>query len=133
MAQYANLVLTDRASTPVNHTFVPSGFLNNQAVATFKKSSGVPVGDKRFSLAVRKTANRRRPSMRLVVPVVATETINGIDSPKVVRTAYANVDFNFDVNSTEQERKDVVGMIATALAAATTLVDDSIVGLNPVF
>jgi hypothetical protein len=135
MAAYNTLVLTDRASTPVDHTFTPDGFLNGQTVATFVKrnSDGVPVGDWRFSVAIRKTGNRTRPSLRLAVPIVATETVNGVDTPVVVRTAYANVDFNFDNKSSDQERADIVGMTASALAESLTQVDSAIVGLERIY
>lgn len=131
MPAITNLILTDRATTPVNHTFTPDGLPNG--IATFVESNGVKVGDRKFSIGHKDTSARRRVSLRLVVPVVATQTINGIDSPLVDRTAYANVDFNFDVRSTTQERKDVVGMIYTALSSSLTLVDKAVVDLEKVY
>jgi hypothetical protein len=128
MTTHANLVLTDRAGTPVNHTFTPDGKPNG--IVTWVESNGVKVGDKTFTVGWRTSASRRRVSLRLVVPVVADQTINGISSPSVIRTAYANVDFNFDVRSTKQERDDIVGMLATAIAKATTQVDKAIVDLE---
>lgn len=97
------------------------------------KSSGVPVGDMRYSLSTRKTAARRRISVRLVIPVVQTQTINGISTPVVVRTAFANVDFNFDATSTTQERKDLVGMLASSLDSSKTLVDKTLVDLEGIY
>jgi len=131
MPAITNLVLTDRATTPVNHTFVPEGIPNGTAVLV--ESDGVKVGDKKFSISKRKNATRRKVHLRMVVPVVATETINGIDSPKVVRTAYANVDFNFDVRSTRQERDDLVGMLYSALANGAAMVDAAVVDLEDVY
>lgn len=131
MPAISNLVLTDRAGTPVNHTFTPNGKPNG--VARLVKSSGVPVGDWVYSLASNKTATRRKVAIRLVLPVVATQTINGVNSPLVVRTAYANVDFNFDVLSTTQERKDCVGLLMSSLATSATLVDKTVVDLEDVW
>lgn len=131
MPAITNLILTDRATTPVNHTFVPEGIPNG--VATLVESDGVKVGDKKFTIAKRKNANRRKVHLRMVVPVVATETINGISEPKVVRTAYANIDFNFDVRSTRQERDDLVGMLYTALADGAAMVDKAVVDLEDVY
>lgn len=133
MPQMQNLILTDRASTPVNHTFVPEAIDLRTGVASVVKTNGVPVGDKRFTISTRKTGSRRKSHFRLVLPVVATQTVNGIDTPVVVRIAYADVQFNFDVTSSEQERKDCVGMIASALDTAKTLVNDTIVKLESVY
>jgi len=131
MPAITNLILTDRATTPVNHTFTPNGIPNG--VATLVESDGVKVGDSKFTISRRKSADRRKVHLRLVIPVVATETINGIDSPKVVRTAYANIDFNFDVRSTRQERDDMVGMLYTALSDGQAMVDKAVVDLEDVY
>jgi hypothetical protein len=131
MPALSNLILTDRASTPVDHTFTPEGIPNG--VATVVMSDGSPVGDWRFTISTRKGAGRRRISLRLVVPVVATETINGVDNPKVVRRAYANVDFNFDTTSTTQERDDLVAMLMSAFDTSKTLVHKTVVDLEQVY
>lgn len=133
MPQLSNLILTDRAGTPVNHTFVPEGIDPKTGVASVVKSNGVPVGDKRFTISIRKTAERRKSHLRLLLPVVADQTVNGISTPVVVRTAYADVEFNFDVKSTEQERKDCVGMLMSALDSAKVLVNDTVVKLETVY
>lgn len=132
MPQLQNLVLTDRAGTPVNHTFVPREIKGN--VGTVVESTGVPIGDNRFSVSLSTTPEKRRKAiLKGVFPIVQTEVINGISKPLVVRTAYAEVTFSFDETSTEQERKDVVGMIASSLDASKTLVNDTVTKLQGVF
>jgi len=131
MPAISNLVLTDRAGTPVDHTFVPDGIPNG--IATWVESSGVKVGDKMVTLGQRKSASRNRVSLKIAIPVVATETINGVDNPKVVRTAYANVDFNFDRTSSRQERADLVGQLYEALSSSTTQLDKAIVDLESIY
>lgn len=117
MPAIANLVLTDRAATPVNHTFTPREAASGKGVLV--SNTGVSVGEKRVTLTTSKSASGKTKVMtRLVLPIVATETINGVSMPKVVRTSYANVEFVFDPTSTEQERKDTVGLTESALAAA---------------
>lgn len=114
MPQMNNLVLTDRAATPVNHTFVPRDIVG--AVATLTESTGVPIGDNRFSMSLNRTnTGRTKVSVKLAVPIVQDQTINGITSPTVVRTGYAELTLSFDNTSTEQERKNVVGMFQSAL------------------
>lgn len=110
MPQIANLVLTDRAATPVNRTFTPRNV--ERAKGTLVHSSGVPVGESRLTIASNVTpAGKQKVTVNLTMPVVATETINGVSNPRVVRTNYASAEFSFDATSTEQERKDVVGML----------------------
>lgn len=130
MPQLQNVVLTDRAGTPVNHTFVPRDIVSG--VATVVEFSGVPIGESRLTLSLRRTA-KYKGRMVLTVPVVQTETINGITSPKVVRTAIAEVNFTFDPTSTEQERKDLIGMLESALGSSKTLVNDTYVKLQNVY
>lgn len=132
MPQLQNLVVTDRAATPVNHTYVPRDIVSG--VGTVVESTGVPIGENRLSIALGRTAQgRQKPVLKGVFPIVQTQTINGIATPVVVRTAYAEVTFSFDSTSTEQERKDVVGMIASALDASKTLVNDTVVKLQGVY
>lgn len=133
MPQLQSIVLTDRAGTPVDHTFAPVGIDPKTGVAEVAKSSGVAIGDKRLTISTRKSKDRRRISMRLILPVVATETINGISYPKVVRTNYANLDFNFDAASSSQERDDTVGMLASGLGTSKTLVDSTVVDLEGIY
>lgn len=131
MPQLANVVLTDRATTPVNHTFTPENIVGN--VGYLVESSGVPIGDRRFSVTQGKTATRYKPKLQLTLPVVQDQTVNGITSPTVVRTAYVDVQFNFDPKSTPQERKDAVGMIYSSLAAGKAVIEDVVVNLQGVF
>lgn len=133
MPQLANLVLTDRATTPVNHTFTPRDVVNN--VATVEEASGgVPIGYNRVSIALNRTqAGRYKATLKGSFPVVQTQTINGVSSPVVVRTGYFDLTLSFDQTSSEQERKDVVGMLASALDPSKTLVNDVITKLQAVY
>lgn len=132
MPQLQSLVLTDRTpTTAVDHTFQPRDI--KSGVGAVVESTGVPIGDKRFTISLRQTNNVYRAQMQLAVPVVQTQTINGIDTPVVVRTAYADLTFKFDATSTEQERDDVVGMLYSALASSKTLVNDTVVKLQGVY
>lgn len=132
MPQLANLILTDRAATPVAHTFTPLDIKDGVGVVV--ESTGVPIGERRFSVSLQKTSsNRYKPSLRLVIPVVQDATVNGVTKPTVVRTAYADITFNFDQTSSEQERKDVVGMIQSSLDASKALVNDTVVKLQGVY
>lgn len=133
MAQLQNLVLTDRAATPVDHTFVPAD-ISQTGLGTVVESADTPIGDKRVQVAMNKTASGRyKGTLKMQIPVVQTETINGVSTPKVVRTAYVDLSVTFDPTSLLQERKDVIGMLQSALDSSKTLVNDSLVNLKSVY
>lgn len=131
MPQLQNLVLTDRAATPINHTFIPRDIVNG--LGTVVESSGVPLGENRVQLALNKTSTGRyKATVKYAFPIVQNQTINGVTTPIVVRTGYADLTFTFDATSSEQERKDIVGMVMSSLDASKTLVNDTVVKLQGV-
>jgi len=133
MPQLQNVVLTDRASTPVNHTFVPRDIVNG--VGTVTETNGVPVGEPRLSVSLRRTSQngKYKGELKLAVPVVANQIVNGVTVPTVVRTAFADLTVTFDPLSTEQERKDIIGMLQSSLDASKVLVNDTFVKLQGVY
>lgn len=133
MPQLQSVVLTDRTpTTPVNLTFVPRD-IDGNGVGTVVNTSGVPIGEKRLTVSVKKRSTRYNAQVRLILPVVVTETINGVSRPVVVRTAYVNVDCTFDERSTEQERNDAIGLMASALGTGKVLTNDALVKLESVY
>lgn len=131
MPQLANLVLTDRAATPVAHTFTPKSI--DSGVATVVETTGTPIGESRFSLSTRRVNGKVKSRAVLVVPVVQTETINGISKPKVVREAIVDATFTFSAESTEAERNNLVGMFADGLGTGKVLVNDTIVKAQGIY
>ena len=132
MSARGNLVLTDRASTPVEHTFTPDGDDTN-GIHLFSEKSTVPLGNPKFTIGLRQTTGKYKPSIKLQVPVVQSQTINGVSNPVIVRTSYAEIQFSFDGLSTAQERADVVGMLASALEASQTQINDLVVNLSDIY
>lgn len=132
MVARTNLVLKDRASTPVSHTFTPDGSDTN-GVHLFSQKVGVPAENKRFTASLRRTNEKYRATLKLVVPIAQTQTINGVANPIVVRTAYAEVNFTFDQYSLPQERADVVGMTLDSLLASQAQINDMIVNLSDIY
>lgn len=132
MAARANLVINDRAATPVAHTYTPDGDDAN-GVHLFSEKTGVPAGNPRFTASLRRSNGKYRPTLKLSVPIVQTQTINGVSSPVVVRTAYVEVSATFDELSLEQERKDAIGLMANAMAASQTQINDLLVGLSDIY
>lgn len=126
MSQLTNVVINDRAATPVAHTFVPQGV--NQSVATFAESTGSPVSDPTITVKwVTTSGGRRRNVVKIAKPIVQNETINGIVMPKAVRVGYVEITMHTDASSTEAERNDLVGYVANLLASGQTLMMDTLV------
>ena len=132
MPQLQNLVLTDRATAPVAHTFTPIN-IDANGVGTVAETGTVPVGEPKFSIQNKRVNGRFKVTLKLSVPVVQTQTINGISTPTVVRTAYVDATFTFDGTASEQERKDIVGMFQSSLDPAKVLVNDTLIKLQGVY
>lgn len=132
MPQLQPLLLTDRAATPVQHSFLPRDIVNG--VATVEESTGVPIANNRFSISSRKTRDGRyKITLKGVFPVVQTQSINGISTPAVVRTSYVDMTFSFEGTSTFDERNNVVGMMRSALDPTNPLVNETLVTLQSVY
>lgn len=128
MPSLQSLVLTDRQATPVNRTLLPIGSAGpGIGVVALADASGATITERRFSIGLRRSGDRVRTTMKYRCPVVVTEVINGVSTPKVVREAYVDLTFNFHNTHTEAERNDVVGEITSALAASKVLVNDTVV------
>ncbi len=133
MPQLTTLVLKDRTTpTPVDHNFIPREI--KDGVGTVVESTGVPVGDSRVAIGLRQTPSGIYVgTVRLTIPIVQTQTINGVSSPVVVRTSYAELTVKFPQTSTEAERNNAIGMMYDALKPAQTLVNDTLVKLQGVY
>lgn len=132
MSELNNVVINDGAATPVAHTFKPRNVADG--IATLVESTGVPLADKRLTLSIQRTAqSRAKPTIKLVSPVVQDATVNGVTKPTIVRTAYADITFNFDPSSSTQERKDVVAQIRNLLADDQTMAKALLVDLEDIW
>jgi len=129
MPALQNVVLTDRAAT--SHTFTPSDV--KDATGLLVNTAGVPVGEKKLTVSMRKTGSKYKGKLTLSVPVVVDETINGVVMPKIVRTSYATIEVQFDDTSSTNERTNLIGMLADSLGTGKVLVHNAFVGLEGVY
>lgn len=117
MPQLVPVALTDNDGTA--YTFVPQSSPQN-GVSVLTSSVGVPIGDHRMTVGlIRAASGRVKPSIKLALPVLKSETVAGVTTNTVLRTAYAEITFNFDATSTLQERKDAKGLLYNCLAEPT--------------
>lgn len=131
MPAMTNVALTDRESTPVTHTFKPRSLRND--VAELVNSSGVPIGDEKLTLSMKKQGSFYRGEARLLLPVIQTETISGIARPTVVRTAIVSINVSFPEGGTRQERDNAIGLAYALLSDGRAMVDETFVDLGTPF
>jgi len=131
LAQAASITVNDRESTPVAHVFAPRSIV--PGAATFVEAASVPIGEQSLVIRTRKSGSRFYTRVTLACPILVTETINGVAVPKVPRVGFIDATFRFDDTSTEQERKNAVGMFANALASSQTVVDGSLTKLEGIW
>lgn len=122
MPAFQSLTVNDRAATPVAHVFTPHQ--KNDGIVVVMENTGPEAGNRRFVLKARKSAGKDRRTMELFAPVLVSETINGVVRSVVERRSIAKFELIGEETSTEQERKDVMGMMADALLASKVLVND---------
>lgn len=132
MANLQNLVLTDRAATPVAHTFVPRSV--KDGIGTVVESGPVAMGENSVSISQRRTpTNRQKTVLKMAFPVVVTEVINGVSRPVVIDTDYVSIEYNFGPTSTEARRNSVQGMVEDSQKPAKVLIHNSVVKLESVW
>jgi hypothetical protein len=127
MSEIQTITAADAAATPVTHSFVPRRVSGD--LATFaEKSASHPSGYWGLGVSLRdpQSGNGSRVYRQKVtfdMPVMATETINGIDVPKVLYTLRFTGDMILPADSTLQNRKDfrklLVGILDNALVKST--------------
>jgi len=128
MPQLQNVILTDRTPvTAVNHTFTPR---DKESGGNFRlaKAGVSAIADMILAVEPRVTpGGRRKVTLRLSVPIVQTKTENGVISYVVTRASRAMIEFDSAPDSTEQERKDLVGMLMSSLDPSKVLINDILV------
>lgn len=124
MASQANLVLQDAQATPVNHTFVAAG-VDGKGVGLWleKTTSSIAAGFFRLTQSTRvssKPGEPNRHTLKLVVPTVVVETINGVNYNKVARQGLITVDVVCPADSTAAERADLLAYAGNSLLGFST-------------
>lgn len=131
MPTMSTVVLADRETTPVNHNFVANNVVNGVAYLRNRAVSGVPIEDKVLSISSRQAGKRDKDKLVLTVPIVQTQTVNGISTPVVVRNGGFEINFFFDVTATDQERKNIMGMAYSLLGTLQSQIVDVVVNRSP--
>jgi len=123
-----NIVLTDATTpTPVNHTLTPQSNQNGTAIVA--ETSTTKMGELRLEITPRFNRGPNQKllvDIRLVKPYVVTETINGVPRSKIEWTDLFTGQFSMGYESTVQSRKDLIAMVASAMASSKPLLYDTV-------
>lgn len=114
MAQLSPIVLNDGTA---DVTFVPYEIDSNN-VARLRTASETAIGAFELSVQGRDAVTNRRVTVKVSVPTVQTETVNGIATPKVVRKQIASVELSLPKTSLTADRVVIRSLIASALKDA---------------
>lgn len=122
MPQATTFTLTDREATPVVHTFIPNGE-TKAGEWVFTETGPTKVGENRVHISTRKVGGNYKVRFLIVMPVVGIEVINGVSTPKVLRTAYSELNLTFSELSTLQERRNIMAFLAFAVPETQTMLN----------
>lgn len=123
MGTIANIVINDGASTPVAHTFEPSGRDANGIVTYQDKSSGVALAFPTVTLKIR-LANKNQPVTKVtgkisypVLSAVSGANINGYTpAASVSHTLSGDFSFTLPQLSSQTERDNLIAYMVNLLA-----------------
>lgn len=120
MSAIGTITLADGQSTPVNHVFDPLKIDGD--TARYRNSDAASAsGFMPLAISLRDpipggASQVYRVQVSLAVPIVQTQTVNGITSDVVVRTGRFNGEFIIDASATQAERKDLRAFAKNLLA-----------------
>jgi hypothetical protein len=111
MSAIANIVVPDAAATPVSHTFKPSK-IDGDTAYYVEQSASASAGFWPLSVQQRGPLTGQkdrvfRSTIKLAIPVMTTETVNGVSKPTLLYVMRANVEFLNPEDATLQNRKDL--------------------------
>lgn len=110
MPQLVNVTLNNGTEDIV---YTPQQIVGN--VASLIDPATTILGAGQLSNSVRRTAQRRKTTVKLQVPVLGSETVNGITREVILRKAYATVEFDFAIESATADRTEFRKMLISAL------------------
>lgn len=133
MPLLAPIVLTDEESTPVSHTFSPVSS-TSQGLSTFleRDPSGKPSLGSKLTIATSRVSGNGafKRKIRIHIPVIELDA-NGVG--QVVDADIIEIDCKFSKSSTDQARKNIMGMTSDLLGPDSALVRAVAVNLEGIW
>lgn len=134
MGAIATITVAD--ATPTNHDFVPTAVGADGVARWNERSATVPAGFWPLSLHLRPpvpgaTSPMYKATLAVAVPVMVTETINGVARSTTEYTNRAEVTFLIHANSVLADRQHLNAILRNLLNHAS--VKDVVESLNTVY
>jgi hypothetical protein len=103
----------------VTHTYEPIG--SKDGVHFFSKAdaNGVVIGESTLSVSLRKTPANNKLRVKVVIPTVQTETVNGVSRPRIVYQNWANIELVFSESSTTADRQLLIDHVTDMFTSRT--------------
>ena len=111
MAQLSNIVINDGTA---DVTYVPYQ-IDSGNVARLRTNTDLAIASSELSINPRNGASNRNVTLKLTLPTVVNETINGVVTPRVVRTRTLSVDLSLPKTTTAVERTAARVLLSNAL------------------
>lgn len=132
MAVQASFTIAD--SSAVNRTFTRVSMDSGQAQYQDRTTNGLALSWPNVMSTIRNPVPgspepQFKTRVRFTMPVIATETINGVDIPKKVRQYVADVTFLMPSAGTAAEREDFHTLFQNMLSSAC--IEDQNINLLP--
>lgn len=106
------IVFTDDVAPTNSRTFTPNG-ISDDGTAQLINLTGTPAESATLQYGMRQAGSSRyNGKLRLAIPAVVTETINGVNVPKVDHSDFVEVRPSFSPRSTLEQRKAALRMAA---------------------
>lgn len=127
-----SVTLKDRTSgTPVSTVYKPQELINGVGRLVADGPSGAAVGQKVLHIvgrAKKGTGKRRYAEMKLAIPKVVIETINGVSVPRVIDTSYFTVTADVGPLFTTAELENCEGELESALGTNQAFIKAILIG-----
>lgn len=131
MPQLQQTVLKDRSETP-ERTFHPSDI--REGVAFLSESADVPMFAPELSVSLRRPTNQRKSYKGLVkLSLPVTEECSTTCTTRLKHVIHVSAEFTFPETSSQEERNNAVGLLASALEADVAIINDTLVNLEGIY
>lgn len=111
MAQLSNIVINDGTA---DVTYVPYQ-IDSGNIARLRTNTDLAIASSELSVNARNGSTNRNVTLKITLPTVVDETVNGVVSPRVTRTRTVSVDLSLPKTTTSAERLAARVMLSNLL------------------
>lgn len=123
MAQLSNIVINDGTA---DVTYVPYQ-IDSGNIARLRTNTDLAIASSELSVNARNGSTNRNVTLKITLPTVVDETVNGVVSPRVTRTRTVSVDLSLPKTTTSAERLAARVMLSNLLknALVASVIDNN--------